>query len=206
MTEQKQMRKSMRDKRISLSARERKLASKKAARHLQRNALFQRSHRIACYLPVNGELDPRPLIERIWKHKKACYLPVLGSSHKNSLWFAPFNENTALVPNRFGIPEPANAARHRVPAWALDLVLTPLVAFDGCGRRIGMGAGYYDRTLAYLMLRRHWRKPRLVGLAYEFQKVDYIPKNPWDVEMFAIATEARLYTASVIPLSTSDHR
>jgi 5-formyltetrahydrofolate cyclo-ligase len=75
----------------------------------------------------------------------------------------------------------------------LDLVLTPLVAFDAQGHRLGMGGGFYDRSFAYLLRHSRWLRPRLIGLAYDFQRQTRLPHQPWDVPLHAIATDHRLY-------------
>lgn len=134
-------------------------------------------------------MDLTPLIARALSMGKQCYLPVLSPLYHNRLWFAPYKSGMPLLLNRFGIPEPdANWSMMR-PAWTLDLMLTPLVAFDADGNRLGMGGGYYDRTLAYLERRRHWRRPRLLGTAYSFQQVETLPHAEWDVPLHGIATE-----------------
>jgi len=99
-----------------------------------------------------------------------------------------------LEPNFYGIPEPRPI--ELIDPRTLDLVLTPLVAFDGSGHRIGMGGGYYDRSFAFLRRRRYWRKPHLLGLAYELQKLPAIIPNDWDIPLDAVATEARIYRAT----------
>jgi len=91
--------------------------------------------------------------------------------------------------NRFRIPEPALHARHRISPMALDLVLTPLVAFGDEGARLGMGGGYYDRTFAWLHHRHLWRTPRLIGVAYGFQYHPDLEANHWDVPLSAVVTE-----------------
>jgi 5-formyltetrahydrofolate cyclo-ligase len=68
----------------------------------------------------------------------------------------------------------------------------PLVAFDEAGNRLGMGGGYYDRTFSFLKHRRCWFRPRLVGVAYEFQKVHKLDSCDWDIPMHAVVTEDRL--------------
>ena len=69
----------------------------------------------------------------------------------------------------------------------------PLVGFDQQGYRLGMGGGYYDATLAFMQHRRLWRKPRLVGVAYECQRVETLPHDPWDMPLDAVLTERQLY-------------
>lgn len=98
---------------------------------------------------------------------------------------------TPMTSNRYGIPEPVDAKP--LHARQLDLLLMPLVGFDLAGRRLGMGGGYYDATLAFLRHRRHWRKPRLVGVAFECQRVETLPHDPWDMPLDAVLTEKRLY-------------
>jgi 5-formyltetrahydrofolate cyclo-ligase len=77
-------------------------------------------------------------------------------------------------------------------------LLLPLVGFDETGNRLGMGGGYYDRTLSYLRQRKHWRRPRLVGIAHECQKVDALAPSPWDVPLDMIVTEERVYVTEGI--------
>ena len=69
-------------------------------------------------------------------------------------------------------------------------MLVPLVGFDGAGNRLGMGAGYYDRTFAFRHARRHWRGPRLIGVAYDCQEVDAIDDRAWDVPLDGVVTES----------------
>lgn len=134
-----------------------------------------------------------PLIEIAWSRRMTCYLPVLDVLHPNRLWFTPYFPDTELLPNRFGIPEPKAVHRRRVPAWRLDMILVPLVAFDADGNRLGMGGGFYDQTLAYQHARACWTKPRLLGIAYDFQRVDRLPTDPWDIPLDGIATESHLF-------------
>lgn len=180
----------MRQQRRNLTPNQRRHAAAALARHLSGHPLFLHSRHIAFYLPNDGEMDVTPLIQRAWSMGKRCYLPVLGPIFHNRLWFAPFDGQSPLQRNRFGIPEPAHPWRVMRRPWALDLILTPLVAFDAAGNRLGMGGGFYDRTLAYLENRRHWRKPQLLGTAYAFQQVAQLPHQPWDVPMQGVATES----------------
>ena len=107
--------------------------------------------------------------------------------------FAPFRARDALVPNRYGIGEPRGARTRVVPVRTLDLIFVPLVAVDAQGWRIGSGAGYYDRCLARLRGPRLWRRPKLIGLAYEFQRIEHVAPQPWDVPVDAVLTERSLY-------------
>jgi 5-formyltetrahydrofolate cyclo-ligase len=158
----------------------------------QRN--YRNSQHIACYLANDGEIDPYLLIEHAWFAKKDVYLPVL-SPIKDSLYFAPYDINSEFKLNRFDIAEPICHPSDWVKAHQLDLILLPLVAFDLAGNRVGMGGGFYDRTLAYLQHRRHWRKPSLLGLAHEIQKADNLHRQNWDIPLNGIITEEKYYAA-----------
>ncbi len=187
------IRRLMRERRRKLPPREQQRRSMALNRHLARLSLFLRSRHIAFYLPNDGEVDLRPLIAQACAMGKRCYLPVLSPIYHNRLWFAPYAPGEHLLLNRFAIPEPAHNWSAMRPVWTLDLLLTPLVAFDEQGNRLGMGGGYYDRTLAYLGRRKHWNKPRLLGTAYEFQKVESLPCEPWDIPLEGIVTDEGRY-------------
>ncbi|MEO5703301.1 MAG: 5-formyltetrahydrofolate cyclo-ligase [Gammaproteobacteria bacterium] len=188
-----ELRKQMRRQRRSLSPVERFEYAERAARLFARTRLFRSSRHIACYWPCDGELDPLPLMQHAWARNKTCYLPVLNELPSRRLWFAPYREGDPLVYNRFGILEPSLPVNELASAWMLDLILAPVVAFDAQGNRLGMGGGFYDRTLAFLNRRQHWHSPRLFGMAYDFQRVAYIKPAVWDVPLQGVVTEAGLY-------------
>jgi len=73
--------------------------------------------------------------------------------------------------------------------FSLDLILTPLLAFDQQGNRMGMGAGYYDRSFAFRRYRQQWQQPRLVGTAWSFQEQQQLNAQPWDVPLDALVCE-----------------
>jgi 5-formyltetrahydrofolate cyclo-ligase len=162
------------------------------ANQVCRNRVFINSDRLACYLANDGEIDPRFVIEHAWQMNKQVYLPVL-SPLGHRLYFAPYQADTPLCANRFGIMEPDCHPREWRSAQQLDLILLPLVAFDDAGNRLGMGGGFYDRSLAYRQHRQHWRKPRLLGLAHELQKTTALEVRSWDIPLDGIATEHTIY-------------
>jgi 5-formyltetrahydrofolate cyclo-ligase len=192
-TDRQALRMQMRQARRAIDNQERMRHAEACARRLLNHAAFRNARRIAAYLPADGELDTTPLIERAWEMGKRVYLPVLLPHGENRLWFARYTPDTRLIRNRFGIPEPAHATHIRVAPLALDLVLTPLVAFDAQGHRLGMGGGFYDRSFAYLLRHTCWLRPRLIGLAYDFQHRPRLPHQPWDVPLHAVATDRNLY-------------
>ncbi|MDQ5909616.1 MAG: 5-formyltetrahydrofolate cyclo-ligase [Pseudomonadota bacterium] len=176
--------------RLDIPIAERQAAAWAAAERLAASAWFAEASRIAGYWAWKGELDPMPVLERALVQGKAVYLPVLTG---DALQFAPWQPGVTMRRNRFQIPEPDVSPDEWLLPSALDLVLTPLVAFDATGTRLGMGGGFYDRSFAFLH-DPHWRgcRPRLVGFAYEFQQVEKLVRQSWDVPLDAVATETAL--------------
>jgi 5-formyltetrahydrofolate cyclo-ligase len=110
------------------------------------------------------------------------------------LQFLPLEPGDPMRPNRYGIDEPA-AGRAPWPLWTLDLILMPLVAVDRQGNRLGMGGGYYDRSLAALS--RGGRRPLLIGLAHQCQCTATLPDAHWDVPLDGVITEAGCHAFSL---------
>ena len=102
--------------------------------------------------------------------------------------FLEITPETDLVPNRFGLLEPVDG--ESATARMLDIVFTPLAAYDADGHRIGMGGGYFDTTFAFLKHRAFSFRPKLIGLAFDCQRVEKIASNPWDIRLFSIVTES----------------
>ncbi len=180
--------------RRNLPPDERLERSRAICRHIIHHPRFDRARNLACYLAVGGEADLHAVMEEAWAMGKRLYLPVLSPLRHNRLWFAPWDGIAPLRRNRFGIPEPLHTWRETIPPQMLDLVIAPLVAFDAECHRMGMGGGFYDRTFAFLLHRRHWRKPWMLGAAYEFQQVERISTRRWDVPIDAVATERGIHS------------
>ena len=193
MAAEQNLRRQIRARRRAIPPSQRHLAAEQLAGRVTALRTFASAQHIAGYLACDGEMDPAPLLERALAMGKHVYLPVLTGHPPAHLAFAPYHPGMALKPNRFGIPEPATSAERWVSPHLLDLVLTPLVAFDAAGVRVGMGGGFYDRTFAFRRHPGHLPKPRLLGLAYELQKVAALTPRPWDVPLDGVATEEALY-------------
>ena len=176
-----------------LSAKVQQQHSQAVCQNIVKERAYKNSHNIACYIANDGEIDPYPIIEHARFLCKKIYLPVL-SPLKNSLYFAPYETNSRFSSNRFNIPEPICHPSKWINARQLDLLLLPLVAFDTQGNRLGMGGGFYDRTLAYLRHCQHWKKPALAGLAHEIQKVGRLDTQSWDIPLDYIITEKQRYS------------
>lgn len=188
-----QIRRICRTARRAISHREQHHHSAGFVRQIRRIRWLWRARRVAAYLAADGELNLAPLFPLLRQAGKRLYLPVLRPPPQRKLWFARHRPGETLWPNRFAIPEPRLGWRDRRAPWGLDLVLLPLVAFDAQCCRLGMGGGFYDRTFGYLRHHRGWRRPRLVGVAHECQRVEALPVRPWDVPLDLVVTEQRVY-------------
>ena len=155
---------------------------------LVRQLIYQKSSRIAFYLPNDSELSLQIALQYSLSQNKNCYLPVICSTANPTMRFARFDNRTKLTKNRFGIPEPIVTRRRYLSAALLDLVLMPLVAFDASGNRLGMGGGFYDKTFSFLKRRKSWKRPKLIGVAYDFQQIDDLPGDAWDVPLDGVVT------------------
>ncbi|HSC84181.1 MAG TPA: 5-formyltetrahydrofolate cyclo-ligase [Pseudomonas sp.] len=187
------LRRQLRQARRQLSPLQQRHAARELYRQLAQHPLFRRARHIALYLPSDGEIDPRPLLRAAQRRGKATYLPVLSRWPRTRMVFQRVNAHEKLARNRFRIQEPQARPSRQRRAWTLDLILLPLVGFDEHGGRLGMGGGFYDRSLAYRKIRKNWHKPTLLGLAHECQKVDRLALASWDVQLQAVVTDRRWY-------------
>lgn len=145
--------------------------------------------KVALYLANDGEVGTQAVIHHCWQQQIEVYLPVLHPFAKGHLLFIRYADNTPMQANRYGIAEPQLQCQAVCPVADLSLVLTPLVAFDSDGNRLGMGGGYYDRSLSPLKSRE--QAPELIGLAHDCQQADALPAQLWDIPLNAIATPTR---------------
>jgi 5-formyltetrahydrofolate cyclo-ligase len=147
---------------------------------------------LSAFLPFDGEPDVRPALEILSQRGVQIVLPVIiDAPTAPRLQFRCWHPAMRLDRNFFGIEEPGEG--EVVLPQDLDLVLLPLVAWDEYGRRLGMGAGYYDRALEPVADRSH---PLRVGIAYEVQKVLQLPADPWDVRLHQLITENGRFTCT----------
>lgn len=161
------------------------VASDKVGKNIEQLPVYQEAKHIALYHAVNGEVNLNAIWENAIQNHKICYFPVLNND--KTLHFLPATPETPCKKNRFGIKEPLLPHQHTVNLDRFDIMFLPLVAFDGWGGRLGMGAGYYDKTLAHI-------KPKcLIGIAYDFQYQPLLLQQPWDIPLHAIITPTQIY-------------
>jgi len=202
--ERKKLRKQLRETRRALNPSQQRLASQQLARKLRTHPVFLRSKHIALYMADDGEIDMRYVINTIEKMGKQCYLPILHPLKHNILWFGSYRNGDILMANRFGLAEPP-CDKKIFPAWALDLVLMPLVGFDRKGNRLGMGGGFYDRTFSFKKNfsqkkeshQKNTRRPKfptLMGVAHHCQELTQLSNESWDVQLDYIVTDKEIIT------------
>jgi 5-formyltetrahydrofolate cyclo-ligase len=183
----------LRKARRALSSSARRQNNLRITHILSRLLLVQRSRRVAVYLSEDGEVDLMLLQGWLTEKNRLMALPVLRNGPVRRLWFCEFQPTARLRPNRFGIDEPDSRRYPPISLRNLDIVLMPLVGFDDQLHRMGMGGGYYDRTFGVLREKWRWRRPKLIGVAYECQRVDELDQQPWDVPMDLVVTELGIY-------------
>ena len=186
-----QLRYVLRKARRAVAPAQRRRAAVNLMRQVMRGGLVWRSGRIGFYVAMDEEMDLLPLLNRMLRSGKQCFLPVVPPRFERALGFSLLTAQPRWYLNRYDIYE--HWSPRPVRAWQLDLLFVPLVGFDEAGYRIGMGGGFYDASLSYLRRRTVWRKPLLVGIGYECQKVAGVPFDPWDVRLDAVVTEKRWY-------------
>ncbi len=190
----KNLRETFRNKRLALSAVQQIKAGEQLALQFKKHTVFQSAQNVALYLSFNGEISTDALIEHLWSLKRNVFVPILHPFCKGQLLFQAFTPTTQMRHNQFGILEPMIDVRYICPLEKLQLILTPLVAFDTSGNRLGMGGGFYDRTLMALQNKKH--QVTVAGLAHELQLTSTLPTETWDIPLPYILTSNKLYSFS----------
>lgn len=189
MNKRVQIRTAVRQQRQQLSNEEQRQASMRLKERLIRHKKIINAQRIALYLANDSELDTLSFIQWCWQQGKEVYLPVLHPFCLGHLLFLRYEKSTSMAENMFGILEPKLDVTKVCPLAELDIICAPLVAFDNTGARLGMGGGFYDRSLA------HWQQTKLypLGLAHDCQLVESIPIEIWDIPLPEIITPSKIY-------------
>ena len=177
-----QLRQQIRKTRANLTA----LQQQQAENSITQQALAlieeRNAQHIALYVSFDGEISTDKLIKTLWAQDKHVYLPALHPFNPNHLLFLRYLPDTPMLKNKFSIWEPKLNVQNVLPLEELDILFTPLVAFDKQGNRLGMGGGFYDRTL------QNWQNSSFipVGLAHQCQQVEQLPTEAWDVPLHRI--------------------
>lgn len=194
--ERQRLRRELRQRRRALSPSQRANAHRQFARLLLHSQwtshLLKAGRRVAVYFAYGHEADLAHVIALARRRRCILYLPVICDFRRSRMRFVRYQVDSAMRVNRYGIAEPDARHAEIIPARRLDLVLVPLVGFDAHGSRLGSGAGFYDRSLHHLREGRRWRKPKLIGVGYDCQRVERLQPDRWDVPLDGILTERGL--------------
>ena len=181
----KELRKSKIQARNSLSPEDRERLSAIISDRIASSEIFKKSKTVLIYRATKGEvrLDALEKADEA-AGKRLVYPLCISDSEMISL--LPEDEN-AWKPGYFGIMEPVREKSEEISPEEIDLVICPCTVFDeNCGR-MGMGAGFYDRYLQKCV------NAHIAAVAFEVQKADSIPMEPWDKPMEMVFTEAGIY-------------
>lgn len=195
------IRKNIRQQRRSFSPAEQQRASSKLLSLILKQDDFRKASNIAFYQAFDGEINPAAAIKAALEQGKHCFLPVINHDNE-SMSFVEYTVSSSLEKNHFGILEPRLSPNKALSPERMDVIFMPLVAFDINGTRLGMGKGYYDKNLAFMlengakMSVSSIKKPKLIGLAHECQRVEQLERAEWDVPMDKIITDQAIYTTA----------
>lgn len=183
----KLLRKQLRQQRRKLTARTRQQAGRLVAQQLRRQAVFRQSRHVGIYLSAFGEVPTHAIINLGFKQHKQLYLPQIRNFDQKLQWVRITRQqwqNRRFSTHKLGMHEPRQRGQH---VNRLDLLIMPLLAFDRYGSRVGMGGGYYDRTL--------WKQHQTsrLGLAYDFQRAERLVRHAWDQPLDAVVTPSTVY-------------
>ncbi len=184
------LRKKIRQKRASIGPEQRAQWDTQINRHLEDYAGRNVPGVVAAYMAFDGEPDLAPALAWLDSKGATLALPVVQDAPgKAIITFRRWSPDEDLVPNRFGIAEPARPGD--IIATDIDLVLMPLVGWDRAGGRLGMGASFYDRLFQPFA---ELKRPIRMGVGYELQRVHRVPGDPWDIRLHCILTENGWFT------------
>lgn len=170
--------------------------------------LLADAQHIGAYLAFGNEVCTDELMAQRRALGQFTYVPLIQPDH--TLRFAPITDSTAIAQNKYGIREPDVHGETCLPATSLDIVIVPLLGFDAQCNRMGMGGGYYDRTFAHKRQAKGGKSaimpPLLIGAAFEFQRVEQVFADWWDVPLDHVVTEQRIYSRNGPLIQARDTR
>lgn len=190
MNQNTQLRKSLRIKRRALSSSQQSKAERQCLRHLLALPELLHAKKIGLYLDSFGEIKTCAFIDYCLRHKKNVFLPMICNMNQHLVWVpisAHQYRNRRFSSHAFGMQEPM--ASRGLHVSKLDLIIMPLLACDIYGTRMGMGGGFYDRTLASAP-----QRPYRIGLAHDFQFLSTpLNRQAWDQPIDRLITPSHCY-------------
>jgi 5-formyltetrahydrofolate cyclo-ligase len=182
------LRRTLRQRRSALAISYRRDASLSIMQRAMAAKLLRRGKRVAVYVSMASEISTWPLILKALQAGCQVFLPVVPRRGRQ-MHFVRYDDTSRWQRDHYGIPFPVHDQTCR--PQDLDVAFVPLLGFDAQLARLGQGGGYYDTTFRFHRLRQKFRKPRLVGLAYDCQQVAGLPVAAWDLRLDEIITESR---------------
>lgn len=146
------------------------------------------------YASFRSEVETLSMMRESLEMGKRVAVPQVDKE-RYRLRLYEIKDMNELSPGYMGIPEPSLPDERLVSLDDIDLVIIPGVGFDYSGRRLGYGAGYYDKLLSNMD-----RKIPFIALAYEEQLVSSIPLELHDVKLDMIITDKRVIKGYPDPL------
>ena len=182
------LRKQLRHQRRTVSPFAQKQSEQRVLNQLIRLKQFQHSKKIGVYLHAFGEIQTRHIIEYCFKQHKEVYLPMICNMNQQLHWVKITQQqyrNNRFSHHPLGMKEPMVSRGLHVSK--LDLLIMPLLACDIYGTRIGMGGGFYDKTLASA-----GKKPFRLGIAHDFQLIQQrLHRETWDQPLDGLITPSK---------------
>ena len=183
------LRKNMLKERKSMKIENVNALSNKIIETIQKLPEFINSKNIMLYLSFNSEVATYALAKWCLDNGKKVIVPYCVNSTREIIPFQINNLNTDLTKSTFGIMEPKHTLLEKFNIQDIDLIIVPGVVFDEHCNRIGFGAGYYDRFLP-----KRAKNTATIGIAYDYQVINKIPTDVYDVPLDLIITEKRIVT------------
>ncbi len=184
MSDKKTLRKKALRLRSEANADDNGMAARLVAAQVIMLAELDQLKNIACYYPIRDELNTLLTIKALHAARFEISLPKINGKVE-PLEFRKWDMRSELTDGPFGTKEPVGEVTEP------EVILAPLVAFDAQGTRLGYGGGYYDRSIVELKE----ANPDLlvIGLAYENQKLDSLPRESYDQPLDMVITEKTTY-------------
>lgn len=184
-----QLRRTMLDARENLTPEQVKALSLAAQDRVLSLPAWGSAQCVLLYRAFRNETDTALLLDKALSQGKQVLLPRCVQGEKGRMELAPITCLQDIRPGAFGIGEPDPATCSPIHECAPDLAVIPGVAFDRQGRRLGFGGGFYDRFFSGETCAPDLSTTLLAGLAYDFQIVESLPADPWDMNVHLICTD-----------------
>lgn len=184
------LRSQLRRERRQISLFQQRQSENAILNRLRQHPQFKYQHKIGLYLHAFGEIFTNKIIEYCFSQHKAVYLPMICNMNQHLVWVLITRQNyrnKRFLKHRLGMLQPM--ASRGLAVSQLELLIMPLLACDPSGTRLGMGGGFYDRTLASAP-----QLPYRLGLAHDFQLIQQpLMRQAWDQPLDELITPQASY-------------